>query len=94
MSGWLKSVFKSVLNTGLKLAEIILKPIIDKFFDLKETKEIVNDSILDKDEKIDEIKKSIYGLKDNFKPYKFTSSFNSNCVEYSNDGDEDKIFVN
>ena len=30
MSGWLKSVFKSVLNTGLKLAEIILKPIIQK----------------------------------------------------------------
>ena len=24
MSGWLKSVIKSVLNTGLKLAEIIL----------------------------------------------------------------------
>ena len=45
---------------------------------------------MDKDEKIDEIKKSIYGLKDNFKPYKFTSSFNSNYVEYRSDGDEDK----
>ena len=57
MSGWLKGVFKSVLNTGLKLAEIILKLIINNFFDLKEIKEIVNDPILDKDEKIDEIKK-------------------------------------
>ena len=27
MSGWLKSVIKSVLNTGLKLAEIILNHI-------------------------------------------------------------------
>ena len=45
---------------------------------------------MDKDERIDEIKKSIYGLKDNFKPYKFTSSFNSNYVEYRSDGDEDK----
>ena len=57
MSGWLKGVFKSVLNTGLNLAEIILKLIINNFFDLKEIKEIVNDPILDKDEKIDEIKK-------------------------------------
>ena len=64
MSGWLKSVFTSVLNTGLKFAEIILKPIINKFFDLKEIKEIVNDPILDKDEKIDEIKTSISSLKD------------------------------
>ena len=43
-----------------------------------------------KDEIIDEIKKSIYGLKDNFKLYKFTSSFNSNYVEYKSDGDEDR----
>ena len=83
MSDWLKSVFKSVLN-------ITLKPIINKFFDSKDIKEIVNDPILDKDEKINEIKKSIYGLKDNFKPYKFTSSFNNNYVEYRSDDDEDK----
>ena len=90
MSGRLKSVFKSVLNTGLKLAEIILKPIINKFFDSSEIKEIVNDPILDKDENIDEIKKSIYGLKDNFKPCKFTGSFNSNYVKCTRDDDEDK----
>ena len=45
---------------------------------------------MDKDERIDKIKKSFYGLKDNFKPYKFTSSFNSNYVGYRSDGDEDK----
>ena len=55
MSGWLKSVCKSVLNTGLKLAEIILKPIISKIFDLKRIKEIVNDPILDSNEKTNEI---------------------------------------
>ena len=90
MSGWLKSVIKSVLNTGLKLVEIVLKQINNKFFDLKEIKEIVNDLILDKDEKTDEIKKSIYGLKDSFKPYKFTSSFDSNYVKYRSDGNEEK----
>ena len=89
MSGWLKSVFKSVLNTGLKLAEIILKPIINKFFVSKEIKEIVNDPILDKDEKINEIEKYIYGSKDNFKPYKFTRSFSSNYFEYRSYVDED-----
>ena len=57
MSGWLKSVFKRVLNGELKLAETILKPIINKIFDLKEIEEIVNDPILDKYEKAHEIKK-------------------------------------
>ena len=74
-------MYLKAICTGLKLAEIILKPVINKFFDSKQIKEVVNDPILDKDEKIDERKKSIYGLKDNFKPYKFTSSFNSNYVE-------------
>ena len=90
MSDWLKSAFKSALKTGVKLAETILKPIISKFFDLKEIKEIVNDPILDKDEKANEIKKTIYGSKDNFKPYRFTSAFKSNYVEYRSNSDEDK----
>ena len=90
MSGWLKSVFKSVLDTGLKLAETILKPIINKLFDLKEIKEIGNDPILYMNEKTNEIKKIVYGLKDNFKPYKFTSAFNSDYLEYRSSGDEDK----
>ena len=81
---------KSVLNIGLKLAETILKSIINKFFDLKKMKEIVNDPILDRDEKTNEIKKVIYGSKDNFKPCNFTSAFNSNYVEYRSSGDEDK----
>ena len=64
MSDWLKSVFKNVLKAGLKLVETILKPIISKIFDLKEIKEIVNDPILDRDEKTNEIKKIIYGSND------------------------------
>ena len=64
MSDWLKSVFKNVLKTGLNLVETILKSIISKIFDLKEIKEIVNDPILDRDEKTNEIKKIIYGSKD------------------------------
>ena len=90
IKGCQAGVFKSVLNTRLKLPEIILKPVINKYFDLKEIKEIVNDPMFDKDEKIDEIKKYMYGLKENFKQYKFTSSFNNNYVEYKNDGNEDK----
>ena len=50
---------KVALNTVLKLAEIILQAIINKFFDSKEIKEIVNDLILHKDENIDETKKSM-----------------------------------
>ena len=64
MSDWIKSIFKNVLKTGLKLVETILKPIISKVFDLKEIKEIVNDPIFDRDEKANKIKKIIYGSKD------------------------------
>ena len=34
--------------------------------------------------------KSYLWLKDNFKPYSFTTAFNSNYVEYRSSGDEDK----
>ena len=94
MSDWLKSVFKNLLKTGLKLAETILKPIISRFFDLEEIKGIVKDRILDKDVKANEIKKIIYGSKDNFRPYRFTGAFNSNYTEYRSSGDEDKNLSN
>ena len=94
MSDWLKSVFKNLLKTGLKLAETILKPIISRFFDLEEIKGIVKDRILDKDEKANEIKKIIYGSTDNFRPYRFTGAFNSNYTEYRSSGDEDKNLSN
>ena len=48
--------------------------------------------MLDKDEKTNEIKKVIYGSRDNFKPYKFTSTFNSDYVEYKSSSNEDKIY--
>ena len=60
MSDWLQSVFKTELEAALKLPETILKPIIGK---LKEIKEIVNDPILDKDEKANEIIKVILWFK-------------------------------
>ena len=46
---------KNVLKTGSKLAESIFKPIINKIFELKEIREVVNDPILDRDEKTEEI---------------------------------------
>ena len=45
---------------------------------------------MDRNKKTNEIKKVIYGSKDNFKPYTFTSAFNSNYVEHRSSGDEDK----
>ena len=48
-----------------------------------------------KNVKTDEIKKIIYGSKDdlenNYKAERFTSAFNSNCIEYRSNGDKDKI---
>ena len=85
MSSWLKSVYKSVLNTGLKLAEIIIN-----FSISKKLKRWLMIQYWIKMKKWTKFKKSINGLKDNFKPYKFTSSFNSNYVDYRSDGDEDK----
>ena len=95
MSGWLKSVFKSVLKAGLKLVETILKSIISRCFDLIEIKEIINYPILDKDKKANKIKKHVYASKDdlenNYEPERFTSAFNSNYIEYRSNRDKDKI---
>ena len=70
----------------------ILKSII------KEIKEILYDSILDRDEKIEEIKKTLYNPKnnlfklkeDNYKPIRIGNGFSSNYIEYKSNGDEDK----
>ena len=62
-----------------KCIKDMVKPIISRTFDLKEIKEIINDPILDKDEKANEIKKL------------FTRDFNSNYIEYRSNGDKDKI---
>ena len=70
----------------------ILKSII------KEIKEIPYDLILDKDENIEEIKKTLYNPKnnifkpkeDNYKPIRIGSGFSSNYIEYKSNGDKDK----
>ena len=64
-------------------------------FYLNEIKEILNDPILDRDEKTNEIKKIIYGSKDNLenknKPERFIRAFNSYYIEYRSNGNKDKI---
>ena len=59
---------------------------------------ILYDSILDRDEKIEEIKKSFYDSKnnffkqkeDNYKPVRIGNDFSSNYIEYESNEDKDK----
>ena len=84
-----KEIKKSLMKPSKKK---ILKSII------KEIKEILYDSILDKDEKIEEIKKTLYhpknnlfkAKKDNYKPERTGNAFSSNYIEYKSNGDKDK----
>ena len=65
---------------------------------MKEIKEILYDPILDRDEKIEEIKKHLYDPKnnlfkpkeDNYKPMRIGNAFSSNYIEYKSNGDKDK----
>ena len=84
-----KDIKKSLMNPSRKK---ILKSII------KEIKEILYDSILDRDEKIEEIKKTLYNPKnnlfkpkeDNYKPIRIGNAFSRNYIEYKSNGDKDK----
>ena len=65
---------------------------------MKEIKEILYDPILDRDKKIEEIKKIFYDSKnnffkpkeDNYKPVRIGNAFSSNYIEYKSNGDKDK----
>ena len=65
---------------------------------IKEIREILYDQILDRDEKIEEIKKSFYDPKnnlfklkeDNYKPVRIGDAFSGNYIEYKSNGDKDK----
>ena len=65
---------------------------------MKEIKEILYDPILDRDEKIEEIKKILYVAKnnlfkpkeDNYKPVRIGNAFSINYIEYKSNGDKDK----
>ena len=65
---------------------------------MKEIKEILYDTILDRDEKIQEIKKFFYNPKNNlfkrkeysYKPIRIGNAFSSKYIEYKSNGDKDK----
>ena len=65
---------------------------------MKENKLILYDPILDRNEKIEEIKKNFYDPKnnlfklkeDNYKPVKIGNAFSNNYIEYESNGDKDK----
>ena len=65
---------------------------------IKEIKEIFYDLILDRDEKIEQIKKTLYDpynnlfkpKEGNYKPIRIGNAFKSNYIEYKSNGDKDK----
>ena len=65
---------------------------------MKEIKEILYDPILDRDEKIEEIKKKNYDPKnshfktkeDNYNPVRIGNVFSSNYIEYKSSGDKNE----
>ena len=65
---------------------------------MKEVKEILYDPILDRDEKIEGIKKNFYNPKKNlfkskkdcYRPMRIGNVFSSNCIEYRSNGDKGK----
>ena len=92
-----KNIFKSkrkeIKESFMKLSKKkVLKPII------KEIKEILLDPIINRDEKIEEIKKLIYDPrnnlfkqeKDNNKSVRIGNAFSSNYIEYKSNGNKDK----
>ena len=92
-----KNIFKSKRK---EIKKILMKPSKKKILKSKmnEIKEILYDLILDRDEKIEEIKKILYDPKknlfkpkeDNYQPIRIGNAFSSNYIEYKSNGDKDK----
>ena len=92
-----RNIFKSKRK---EIEKSLMKPSKKKIFKskIKEIKEIFFDPILDKDEKIEEIEKNLYDLKNNlfkpkgdsYKPVRIGNAFSSNYLEYKSNGDQDK----
>ena len=65
----------------------------------KEIKEILHDPIINRDEKIEEIKKNLGDPRNNlfkqeedrYKPVRIGNAFSSNYIEYKSNGDKGKI---
>ena len=91
------NIFKSKRK---EIKKSLMKPSKKKILKskMKEIKEILFDPILDRDEKIEEIKKIIHDSKnnffkpneDNYKPVRIVNAFSSNYIEYKSNGDKDK----
>ena len=83
------NIFKSKRK---EIKESLMKPSKKKIFKsiIKEIKEIVHDPIIDRNEKIEEIKKIIFDSRnnlskkeeDNYKPVRIDNAFSSNYIEY------------
>ena len=92
-----KNIFKSKRK---ETKESLMKPSKKMILKsrIKEIKENLYDLILDRDEKIEEIKKILYDSKNNFfkpkedncKPVRIGKAFSSNYIEYKSNGDKDK----
>ena len=92
-----KNIFKSKRK---KIKKSLMKPSKKKILKsiIKESKEILYDQMLDRDEKIEEIKKLFIIQKinlfkpkeDNYKPIRIGNAFSSNYIEYKSNRDKDK----
>ena len=86
-----KNIYKSKRK---EIKKNLMKPSKKKILKskIKEIKEILYDPILDRDEKIEEVKKNnLFKLKeDHYKPIRIGNAFSSNYSEYKNNGDKDK----
>ena len=95
-----KNIFKSKRK---EIKKRLMKPSKKKILKskIKEIKEILYDLILDRDAKIEEIKKNLYGPKnnlfkpkeDNYKPVRIGNAFSNNYIEYKSSGDKDKTLA-
>ena len=91
---------KNIFKSKRKIKKSLMKPSKKKILKskMKEIKEILYDVILDKDEKIEEIKKILHDpkkkffkpKKDNYNPVRIGDAFSSNDIEYKINEDKDK----
>ena len=83
-----------------KIKKSLFKPVRKNLFKSKieEIKEILHDPIINRNEKIEEIKKVSYDLrnnlfkpeKDHYKPVRIGNAFSSNYIQYEKNGDKYK----
>ena len=93
-----KNIFKSKRKA---IKESLMNPSKKKILKskIKEIKEIIHDPIINGDEKIEEIKKNVYDLrnsffkleKDHYKSARTSNVFSGNYIEYKSNRDKGKI---